>query len=223
MKKVLLFLIPFLITLVVVVGYFKVTQKLSSIDIPSLPSVSFSDLVKLSRFSLEKAPSASLVGAITSMEGEVMHEERLATESAKISTPIPIQQGESLSTGVDGKVILTFEKATELTISSETKVGIIQTLPADLVFSQNTGSVEYIKLANIPVSVRSYHLLIKNDGDVTVSVDTDSPKPIVTVVVNSGSATVAFNNKENISQVLTVEEGHTLSFNDGTRRVIILN
>lgn len=221
MKKVLLFLIPFLIALVAVVGYFKITQKLSSINVPSLPSVSFSDLVKLSRFSLEKAPSASLVGVIKSMEGEVMHEERLATESAKINIPIPIQQGESLSTGVDGKIILTFEKAAELTISSETKVGIIQTLPADLVFSQSTGSVNYVKLANIPVSVRSYHLLIKNDGDITVSVDTDFPKPIITVIVNSGSVTVAYNDKENISQVLTVDEGQTLSFNDGTRKVVV--
>jgi hypothetical protein len=219
MKKFFLFIIPFLITALAVVGYFKVTQKISSISVPNLPSVSFSDLVKFSRFSLEKAPSQSLVGTITSMSGEVGHEGRLATESAKINSPVPIQQGESLSTGVDGSLILTFEKAVEINISSETSIGIIQTLPQNLVFSQTLGSAEYKKLTDIPVSVRSRHLLIKNDGDVTVSIN--KLKPIVTVLVNSGSATFAYNNESNTSKVLEVKAGKTLIFNDDTRRVVL--
>jgi hypothetical protein len=218
MKKILLFLIPFLMTASAVVVYFKITRKISSISIPNLPSVSFSDLVKLSRFSLEKAPSTSLVGTITLMEGEVGHEGRLATESAKINSPVPIQQGEGLSTGIDGKLILTFEKAVEIDMSGSTSIGIIQTLPADMVFSQKLGTVEYKKLTDIPVSIRSRHLLIENDGDITVTVD--ELKPIITVSINSGSATFAFNNKDNISNVLTVESGKTLTFNDDTRRMV---
>lgn len=212
-------MIPFLITATAVVGYFKATQKISSISIPNLPSVSFSDLVKLSRFSLEKAPSQSLVGTITSMEGEILHEERLATESAKINSPVPVQQGEGLSTGIDGKSILTFEKAAEINMSKNTSIGIVQTLPADMVFWQKLGTAEYKKLADIPVSIRSRHLLIKNDGNVTVTVD--ELKPIITVSVNSGSATFAYNNKDNISNVLTVGSGKTLIFNDDTRRVVL--
>ena len=104
-KRILLFLIPFLITAAAVVGYFKVTQKISSINIPNLPSISFSDLVKLSRFSLEKAPSQSLVGTMTLMSGEVEYTNRLATESAKLNSAIDIQQGENLSTGSDGRII----------------------------------------------------------------------------------------------------------------------
>lgn len=219
MKKVLLFLIPFLITVFVVVGYFKLTQKISSISVPSIPSISFSDLVKFSRFSLEKAPSQSLVGTIISMSGEVEYEKRLATESARINSPIPVQQGESLTTGIDGKVILTFEKAVEIDMSEDTTVGVIQTLPADMVFTQTVGSADYKKLGTIPVSIRSRHLLIKNDGDITVSVDI--LKPIITVSVNSGTATFAYNNINNISRVVTVESGKTLTFNDDTRRVVV--
>lgn len=219
MKKILLFFIPFSITVTVVVGYFKITQKISSISVPGLPSVSFSDLVKLSRFSLEKAPSASLVGTITLMEGEVMHEERLATESAKITTPIPIQQGESLLTGVDGKIILTFEKAAEVNMFPETSVNIIQTLPANLVFYQTKGTATYIKLANIPVSIRTRRLLIENYGDITITMD--KIEPVITITVNSGSATFAYNNLDNISQVLTVNEQKTLTFNEGMRKVVV--
>jgi hypothetical protein len=219
MKKIILFLIPFLVTIVVVVGYFKLTQKISTISIPSLPSVSFSDLVKLSRFSLEKAPSESLVGTITSMTGDVEYESRVATEAAKINSPVAVQQGESLSTGPDGNLVLIFDKVAEVDISANTSIAVVQTLPADVVFSQSTGAAEYKKLAEIPVTIRSYHLLIENDGDVSVSVN--PLKPIVTVSVSSGSATFAYNNINNVSRVLTVTSGKKLTFNDGTRRVVV--
>jgi hypothetical protein len=219
MKKIILFLIPFLITIAVVVFYFKLTQKINNLRLPVFPSVSLSDLIKLSRFSLDKAPSQSLVGTIISMSGDVEYEARMATEAAKINSPIDVQQGESLVTGVNGKLILNFDKAVEIDISSDTSIGIIQTLPANVVFFQSMGSTEYKKLANIPVSIRSKHLLIENNGDITVTID--KVKPIITVVVNSGSATFAYNNLNNISKVWTVESGKTLIFNDGTRRVVI--
>lgn len=219
MKKALLFLAPFLVTTILVVGYFKLTQKITTIRIPSLPAVSFSDLVKLSRFSLDKAPSQSLVGTIISMSGDVEYESRVATEAAKINSPVAVQQGESLVTGTDGKLILSFDKAAEVDMSGDTSVGIIQTLPADLVFSQSMGSAEYKKLADIPVSIRSFHLLIENNGDVIVSIN--KIKPIITVKINSGSATFAYNNIYNVSKVLIVNEGKTLTFNDGTRRVAV--
>ena len=74
-------------------------------------------------------------------------------------------------------------------------------------------------MADIPVTVRSFHLLIENKGGITVSID--KIKPIVLVTINSGSATFAYNNLNNISKVLTVEEGKTLIFNDTTRKVTI--
>jgi hypothetical protein len=218
-KKILLFIIPFLIMSAAVVGYFKLTQKISTISIPSLPSVSFSDIAKLSRFSLEKAPSESLTGSISSMSGDIEYESRTATEAAKINSPVTVQQGESLSTGVDGKLILTFNGAAEVDFSPNTSVGIIQTLPADVVFSQTSGVAEYKKLVNIPVTIRTLHLLTENDGDITVTLD--DAAPFVTVSVNSGSATFAYNNINDVSRVLTVPSGKRLIFNDYTRRVVL--
>lgn len=218
MKKIVLFFVPFLITIIAVVGYFKLTQKILTIGIPNLPSISFSDLVKFSRFSLEKAPAQSLVGTISSMSGDIEYESRTATGAARLTSPVTIQQGETLSTGMDGNLTLTFEKSAEINISSDSSVGIIQTLPADMVFSQSRGAVEYKKLANIPVTIRSYHLLIENRGDITVSID--KIYPIVTVNINSGSATFAYNNTNNISRVWNFDAGTTLTFNDDTRRVV---
>jgi len=195
------------------------TQKISTISIPALPSVSFSDIVKLSRFSLEKAPSESLVGSISGMTGDVEYESRTATEAAKINSPVQVQQGESISTGADGKLILTFDKAAEVDFFPNTSVGVVQTLPADMVFSQTAGVAEYKKLADIPGTIRSLHLLIENDGDVSVSIN--PLRPIVTVSVASGSATFAYNNINDVSRVLTVESGKKLTFNDGTRRVVV--
>ena len=210
---------PCVFAAIIVVIYFKLTQKISTITIPSLPSVSFSDLVKFSRFSLEKAPSQSLVGTISSMGGDVEYESRVATEAAKISSPVQVQQGESLTTGANGNLILTFDKGAEIDMSSDTAIGIVQTLPADLVFSQNVGIAEYKKLADLPVSIRSSHLLIENSGDLTVSID--KVKPVISVKVLSGSATVAYNDTNNDSRVMTVESGKTLTFNDSTRRGVI--
>ncbi|HKB88376.1 MAG TPA: hypothetical protein VKC53_01865 [Patescibacteria group bacterium] len=220
-KKVLLFLAPFLITTAAVVFYFKLTQKISAITIPNLPSISFSDLVKFSRFSLEKAPSQSLVGTITQISGEVGYESRNATEVAKINSPVSVQQGESLITGTDGSLVLIFEKAAEVDLFADTSLDVIQTLPADLVFAQTTGSVTYKKLSDIPVSIRSHHLLIENNGDISVSIN--KLKPIITLTVNSGSATIAYNNIYNISRLFSVTMGQTVTFNDDTRRVVVEN
>ena len=219
MKRATLFLIPFLITAAGIVGYFKLTQKISTISIPNFPSVSFSDLVKFSRFSLEKAPSQSLVGKIAVMTGDVEYEKRLATESAKLNSKVDVQQGESLSTGENGNLVLTFEKAVEVSMSPDSKVGIIQTLPANMVFSQSMGIAEYKKLVDIPVSVRTRRLLIENGGDITVTLD--EVEPIITISVNSGNATFAYNNLDNVSQLLTVDGGKTLTFNESTRRAVV--
>ena len=202
-----------------VVGYFKLTQKLSTISIPTLPSVSFSDLVKISRFSLEKAPSESLVGTISGINGDVEYESRTATESAKINSPVEVQQGESLSTGDNGKVILNFKDAADITIDSSSGVDIIQTLPADLVFRQIIGSVEYKKIGTYPVSIRVGHLIIENRGDIKISFTADSP--VTTIVMISGTGTVAYNNLSNVSRVVNISTGQTLKFNESNRKVTI--
>ena len=218
-KKVLLFTIPFLLTTAVVVAYFKLTQKISTISIPNIPSVSFSDLVKFSRFSLDKAPSQSLVGNITSMDGEVRYESRTATESAKISAPVSVQQGEGLSTGDSGSFVLNFKDVADISVSSNSGINVVQSLPADLVFAQTLGSVEYKKIGDYPVTIRVGHLIVEDSGDIKISFTADSP--ITTIVVINGSTTVAYNNLYNVSKVVKVSTGQTLKFNEGNRKVVV--
>jgi hypothetical protein len=220
-KYLLLFLIPAVFVATVIVAYFKVTQKIANIEVPNLPSISLSDVVKFSRFSLEKAPSQSLVGSIAEMTGEVKHEPRLATESAKIDKPISIQQGEILETGADGGLTLNFKDNAEVKIEEDSRVNVVQTLPANIVFAQTRGTATYKKLSNAPLSVRSMHLLIENGGEIKVSID--SEEPVITVVAVTGEVKIAFNNLNLDSQVITLEEGKTMVFNDTARRPLIEN
>lgn len=219
MKRLLLFLIPLSITTLVVVGYFMLTRKVANISLPTLPTVSFSDLVKLSKFSLEKAPSQSLIGVLTSMSGKVEYESRVATEAAVLTSPVEVQQGESLSTGEDGSFILTFKDAAELTVSQNSGVDVIQTLPADLVFRQTLGSVSYKKLTTYPVSIRVGHLVVEDDGEIIISFTADSP--ITTITIVDGSATIAYNNLKNSSQVIHVTTGKVVKFNESNRQVVV--
>lgn len=218
-KLVSLFLIPLVIATVLVIGYFKLTNKISTVSLPQVPSISFSDLIKFSRFSLDKAPSQSLVGTINSMSGEVLYEPRLASESARITSPQEVQQGESLSTGIDGKIILNFKDAIEINLENNSGVNVIQTLPADLVFKQTLGSVIYKKLGTYPISIRVGHLLIEDGGEVKISFTKDSP--ITTVTIVNGSAIVAYNNLNNDSRMVNLTTGQILEFNEGNRRVVL--
>lgn len=224
MKKTFLIIIPFFFVIAGVVGYFKISQKISTITFPTLPQVSLSEIIKISRFSLSKAPSKSLVGSISSMSGDIKFSDRLATESAILTNQLTeIQQGTALDTGDDGNISVKFTKdsspAAELKLLPNTSVGIIQTLPANIVFYQTKGIAEYKKLLNLPVSIRILHLLIDNGGDIEVSLDKDYP--IVTTKVLNESITVAYNNINNISRTWTAQKGEELIFNDTTRRVII--
>lgn len=184
------------------------------VNIPKVTGV-----LNLSNFSLVNAPKESLRGTITSMTGEVKWESRIATEAAKITVPITVQQGESLSTGEAGTLSLLFDKNLQIDFSPKTEIGIIQTLPADLVFFQKSGTADYKKLSTTPVSIRALHLLIENGGQVMISVDGEVG--VVTLNVVSGTSTVAYNDINNISRVLEVDAGKKLIFNDDTRRAVV--
>lgn len=168
------------------------------------------------KFSLENAPTESLKGQITKMTGNVMWQGRIATGAAQIFSPISIQQGENLSTGKKSSLSLVFTNAATVNFSENTAVGVIQTLPADMVFSQTTGTVEYIKTGNFPVTVRANYLLVNIDGDILISFNTKGP--IVTLSVKSGTALAAFNDLKYISHEVTISKGRTFTFNYGTRR-----
>lgn len=175
---------------------------------------------KPSPFKIDNAPSDSLKGKITSFSGKVGWESRTATEPAELTSPVTIQQGEKIVTDKDGKASLEFNNTCKLEIDPETEINTIQTLPANIVFQQNSGSATYIKTGTFPVSIRILHLLVQqNEGILIISLD--KHKQIITIEVVKGNINTAFNNLNNVSRIATINEGEKYIFNDNTRNGII--
>lgn len=196
------------------VGYSTFIGRSKVITIPNLQTI-----FRTSGFSLEKAPSDSLIGKITKMNGDIFWQSRVATDSAKLGSPINIQQGENLITKEKSNTSVLFDKNLEVNIGEKSEVDFVQTLPANIVLVQGAGVVEYKKLDGVPVSIRTLHLLIENGGDINVSLD--DKKPIITLEVVSGSATFSYNDTDNITSVTTISAGKKLIFNDDTRTVVV--
>jgi hypothetical protein len=170
-------------------------------------------------FSLENAPTESLKGEISTMSGKINWQGRTATEAARILSPITIQQGENLITGENSSLGLTFSDVCSVKLAEKTEVDIVQTLPANIVFSQTGGTSEYIRTGTYPVSVRANKLLTKIDGDITISFDIN--KPIITVSVISGNATAAFDDLKYLSHEVIISTGQKYIFNYGTRKGVL--
>ena len=195
----------------------KIGQAVSS-PLPTLASL-VPQPTLTSNFSLENAPTESLRGGLDSMVGEIDWQDRIATQEARIFTPTTIQQGDKLLTGPKSNVSLIFPNAVTIKFSEKTTIEIMQTLPANLVFSQTTGEAEYTKTGSYPVSVRTLNLLTNITGDTIVSINSD--KPIITLIVKSGDVTVAYNDLKYLSHEVTITAGHTYTFNSGTRKAAL--
>ena len=169
-------------------------------------------------FSLQDAPSESLKGKLTITSDGVLRQDRVATESAKISDDITIGQGEKVETDEEGNALIEFTDTLDLTVFPNSSVDIIQTLPTNLVFSLNRGRTNFAKKGSNTISVRIKHLLTQVEGNVDISLADD--KPIISLRVISGSITLAYNNLNYETQSLKVSEGKTIEFNDSTRKVV---
>ena len=213
MKDLLLFVAAICAGLFLIVGYFTFIGKSGVINVPSLRTI-----FRASNFSLEKAPSESLIGKIASMSGDVQWQSRIATDSARLESPINIQQGENLSTKEKSSAVILFDGNLEVELSEKSEVGFAQTLPANIVIAQGSGTVEYKKVGVIPVSIRILHLLIENEGDVKVSLD--DQQPLVTLEIVTGSVKLSFNDINNVTSVTVLSAGKKLIFNDDTRQVV---
>lgn len=208
LKKIFLFTISIIIGLTItVLGYLWDAPRNSQLLKPFFPKTFFS---------VANAPSQSLSGDITSMSGNVAWQSRTADYATLINSPVKIRQGEAISTYENGKAVISFPAIGNMTLSPNTQVGFIQTLPANFVVEQKQGISAYNKNGNIPISVSALDLLINIDeGSSTVSVDKDSTN--IVVVVNSGSVTVAFNDTNNNTNIVTVNQGEQYLFNDNTK------
>ena len=214
MKINLKFFLPLVGLLLFFLIYFFLKSK-SAADTFFLSPLPQSPL-STSAFSLQNSPSQSLKGQITSLTGEIHWQSRTASAAAKITSPVTVQQGEILTTGPQSKLSLSFPDTALLNFSPETAIEIIQTLPANLVFRQTQGEAEYLRLNSSPQAIRVKNLLVQNDGQTTISLHPS--KPTVTVSVGSGSAQIAFNDPQLVTQLVSLPSGQTYLFNTDTRQ-----
>jgi len=168
------------------------------------------------RFSVERPPKNSKKGTIQSMAGTIKWESRVATESAKINQPVDVQQGEELESGDDGRAVVDFQGELLVSLSPNSHISFVQTLPTNFVFNQIKGTIEYQKTSSAPFAVRCFHLLIQiNKADVTISIDDKTA--YISITVKNGSAKIGFNDLQNVSNVVNLSGGDKYIFNDDTR------
>lgn len=165
-------------------------------------------------FSVETPPPKSKRGTIT-MSGDVEWQSRGATEPARLAERDEALQGEEYWTKETGNMTIRFPDIVDITIDPNTHINLVQTLPEHFVLLQDSGAAAYQKSpAAAPIAIRALHLLIQqNDGELDVVFD----GPLITLIVASGSITVAYNDSNNSSQLVTIKDGNTYSFNDETR------
>jgi hypothetical protein len=220
MKKLIIILVLIIFAVSI---FFLYIKRVEIIDLPSnlssTDSIIKKTLIPTSSYSKEKAPKNSLTGLLSVDSSMVFWQGRTATESAKVIGIRQIQQGETIETDKSGKGTLSFSQILSADIKGDTKLEIVQLLPASLVFLQTRGIINYISTGIYPISIRSYHLLISGADDFSVNVD--SNKRIIVLKVNKGKAVVAYNSLAYISKTLEVGSGKTLIFKDASRKVVL--
>lgn len=209
---VFLFILFILLGVLIVTGYGIVRKN------PRRPIANIIETATKPSYTIENAPSETIKGNIIQMTGNVNWESRTATKSSPITNPAPIiQQGEEIDTQDNGQVSLDFPGAVSMTIAPKTQIDFVQTLPANFVFSIASGSAEFKTLSTIPVTVRAFHLLVKqNNGDVGVAID--EVNGLIDLNIMSGSVTAAYNDLNLNSHEVNFVSGQKASFNEALRR-----
>ncbi|MDO8611026.1 MAG: hypothetical protein Q7R95_10905 [bacterium] len=211
MKKLLIFFIFLFIGIVLGSIYYVWKNNQTNSDIEQVK--------KEPRFSIETAPKNSEVGTIQSMSGTIKWGSRIAiaTEGAQITKPVPIQQGEELMSGEDGSAIIHYQSGLTISLSPNSHISFIQMLSTNFVLNQLKGTIEYEKNSPIPLGIRSLHLLMQMDnGDIQIV--TDEKIGLIEITVKRGSVRIAFNDLQNISNVVSLSQGDQYLFDDKKRQ-----
>lgn len=83
---------------------------------------------------------------------------------------------------------------------------------------QSQGQVDYKKLAKVPISIQSLHLLTQVDGEASINVNAD--QHLISVISRSGTATVSFADKNYDTHTFIVNSGRQFIFDDDNRKQI---
>lgn len=181
---------------------------------PIVRKISIKNIFTGSKFSLLDSPSMSLKAKVTDFSGEIFLKNRIGDNFERIYSSLnTLLQGETVKTGDDGYLIMSYDNVAKINMNKNSTLDIIQTLPNNLVFSQIEGNINYQKISDIPVSVRSKRLLVEILGEVNILIDGD-------IVRISGDAKIAYNNTANITKVIEVPKSKTLIFNNQNLKVV---
>jgi hypothetical protein len=208
MRILLLFLLFVLVGFSLVGGYRYVMsmQQGSSKIVPVITT----------NFSLKKAPSESLRGTIASMSGTVQWLSRTANKPVRVTAPRSIQQGESLSTGKNGRAIVLIKNDSLISLAPDTALTFIQLLPVNFVIGQEKGTVTYTNSMQVPISVKSFDFLMIIDNGVG-QIATNDKEKTVTLTVTKGSVNAGFEDEQNNNTVVTINAGEKYVFDEKTR------
>jgi len=172
----------------------------------------------ISNYSLENAPTQSFSGEIISLSGDNKWESRTATEPGVLQKPSKLQQGEEVMTGSNGTMAIEFPKGLSMTLSANTDVSIIQTIPQSIVIAQKSGSVHYTKNEVSPLFIRNSSLLTElKSGEINVSMNNN----FTTISVLKGSIIAAYNNIDTKSMVTTVNAGERFIYNSIEKKGLV--
>lgn len=178
-------------------------------------------LISSSDYSINTPPSESLKGIITQLSGEVSWTSRSATEESTLLKNTEIVQGDMIHTAESGNLTVTFQNVATISALPKTHLGFTQTLPQNLVIQQDSGDVVYSRVSKTPISVRCNEILINlNSGKMEITVNSTYNRIYVDVL--QGDGTVAFNDRNIVSQVIQVQNGHELIFDEDTRSADVI-
>lgn len=172
--------------------------------------------IKRSSFSLDNPPKESINGNISSISGSLKWQSRLSSDLVTIKNKPEIKQGEEIETGNESITRISFTKIGTLTVFSNSHLGFIQTLPKNFLVEQKSGTVRYEKEGEVTYSIRAADLLIKiNNGICEVEINSDNT---IDVEAKTGSATLGFNNPDNIVTLINLDSGKKYIFDNNLKK-----
>src|SRR5581483_9249139 len=209
-KKIIVFLLFLLLGIACVTIYKFSRQPLRNII----------NTVTSPKFNIENAPPVSIKGEILTMSGDIFYQDRIATQDAKIRDKVILKQGETIRTGEDANLTLTFPNTISIQLFPATQLEFFQTLPANFVTRIASGSALFKKEGSNPVSIKAAHLLINQDSGVLSVGMNNNPQEETNINLNiiEGQITVAYNDTNLVSHVQSFDAPKRITFNDYLRK-----
>ena len=168
-------------------------------------------------FSISPPPKNAIVGEVVALKGEVFWQSRISSDESKLESSSNIQQGEVVKTE-DGTLTMLFENACNISLEPDTTTSFIQTLPNNILISQNTGIATYTRLSEVPVTIRAARMLIDLQKDAEVTVVVDDTEVIITT--ENGEVELGYNDSDFVSQRVMIEEGEEATFDIETKTIL---